>query len=135
MSFKDSRNKLYFENLWNRGNTEVNAEEIQQCFCRTNNAEFVPAPNKSKLRHAISTEGSMPINGLRHPVTDDTNGWYIWNGEQFSTASDFFIPLHTSHVLEKHPEIAKLLGLPLGYRFLLVGDYLDVWFDSSLLEI
>ena len=65
----------------------------------------------------------------------ETNGWYIWNGERFSTADDFFVPMHTGHVCGKYPEIVKLLGLPPGYRFLLAGDYLDVWFDSSLLEI
>jgi hypothetical protein len=115
--------------------TKVNPEELQQSFCRAHNAEFVPAPCESKLGYALSTEGSMPINGLRNPVTSDTNGWYIWNGEQFSAADDFFAPLHTKHLVEKHPEIVKLLGLPPGYRFLLAGNYLDVWYDSSLLEI
>ena len=113
----------------------MNEEELQQSFCRAHSAEFVPAPGESKLGYALSTEGSMPINGLRHPVMGETNGWYIWNGERFSTADDFFVPMHTGHVCGKYPEIVKLLGLPPEYRFLLAGDYLDVWFDSSLLEI
>jgi hypothetical protein len=113
----------------------MDTAEIQKLFCQTKNVQFIPAPNESILGYAITTEGSIPINGMRHPVTDNSNGWYIWNGEQFSTAPDFFAPLHTIHLCEKHPAIIKLLGLPPGYRFLLAGDYLDVWFDNSLLEI
>jgi hypothetical protein len=77
----------------------------------------------------------IPINGLRHPVVGETSGWYIWCGRIFSDAPDFFAPLHTFHLYEDYPEIAHLLGLPPGYRFLLAGDSLDVWFDASLLNV
>jgi hypothetical protein len=77
----------------------------------------------------------VPLNGLRHPAVGESNGWYIWCGEDFSEAPGFFAPLHAKHVYEDHPELTKLLGLPPGYRFLLAGDYLDIWYDSSLLNI
>jgi len=73
------------------------------------------------------------VNGLRHPPAGDTNGWYIWCGEDFSNETEFFAPLHTSHVYEEYPEIGKFLGLPPGYRSLFSPDYVDVWFDESLL--
>ena len=40
--------------------------------------------NDSKLGIALSTLKKDPINGLRHPVTDDANGWYIWCGDDIS---------------------------------------------------
>jgi len=83
---------------------------------------------------AIRTDGLQPIHGLRHNVTGDTTGWYIWCGLEFSTDSDFFRPIHTAHIYEKHPEIAELLGLPPGYRFLVARDHIDVWFDAGLLQ-
>jgi hypothetical protein len=67
-------------------------------------------------------------------VIGATSGWYIWCGEQFSEAPDFFSPLHTRHIYEDIPEIVSLLGLPPGFRFLLAGEYLDVWYDATLLE-
>ena len=84
---------------------------------------------------ALSTKGKPPINGLRHPPHGDTNGWYVWCGEEFSQQRDFFQPLHARHVYEDLPEVTKLLGLPAGYRFLLAGNYLDVWYDPSLLDV
>jgi hypothetical protein len=110
-------------------------EELQQNFCRERGTEFLAAPPESRLGFALLTDGQMPINGLRHPPQGDTCGWYIWCGEAYEEASDFFAPLHTQHVYENHPEIGRVLGLAPGYRFLMAHDYLDVWYDASLLEV
>lgn len=77
----------------------------------------------------------LPINGLRHPRELGTSGWFFWAGEELSTATDFFQPLHVSHLEEWRPEVIKYLGLPPGYRFLIAPEFEDVWFDSSLLAI
>jgi len=76
----------------------------------------------------------MPINGLRHPISDGTSGWYIYAGAAFEQEPDFFKPLHVQHLFEWRPTVLKYLGLPPGWRFL-VGEngYEDVWFDSALL--
>src|SRR5258708_6930715 len=76
----------------------------------------------------------FPLNGLRHPPQGDTTGWYIWSGEQFSTDSEFFVPLHVLHLNDRCPEIVKYLGLGPGWRFLVAPGQEDVWFDSSLLS-
>lgn len=77
----------------------------------------------------------VPINGLRHPPEGDTTGWYIWAGEELSTATDFFVPLHVVHLDEWCPGAIPYLGLPPGWRFLIADGYEDVWFDPSLLDI
>jgi len=110
-------------------------EGIQRAFCQEQNAQFLVAAGESKLGFASSTDGRMPANGLRHPAIGDTTGWFIWFGEEFSTAPDFFVPLHVSHVYNRHPELTRLLGLAPGWRFLLAGAYLDVWFDPTLLKV
>ena len=80
--------------------------------------------------------GLNPINGLRHPHCDKTTGWYIWAGEEFSQAEDFFKPYHASHLLTLRPGIIKYLGLPPGFRFLIDDKgYEDVWADPELLKI
>ena len=109
-------------------------EEKQRALCREHSVNFVAAPPESKLGFALSTRGQLPINGLRHPASGDTNGWYIWCGEEFSGATDFFAALHTKHIYDDLPQVANLLGLPPGSRFLLNGSYLDVWSDSCLLN-
>jgi hypothetical protein len=78
--------------------------------------------------------GLQPINALRHPPTGDTSGWYVWAGEEFSQASDFFVPLHIAHLGEWCPAIVPYLGLPPGWRVLLAPGYEDVWTDDSLLQ-
>jgi hypothetical protein len=109
-------------------------EQAQLEICQRYQVPLVPTPAGSKLGAALSTKGRIPINGLRHPPNADNSGWYIWWGEEFSEADDFFDPLHAQHIYDDFPEIGRLLGLPPGYRFLIAGDYLDVWFNSSLLE-
>jgi hypothetical protein len=113
---------------------ETQIEEAQRAICAQYETEFVATPRNSKTGFAASTKGLIPVNGIRHPVKDKTSGWYIWCGEIFSEAPEFFVPLHTYHLYEDYPEITRLLGLPSGYRFLLAGDYLDVWYDASLLN-
>ena len=78
----------------------------------------------------------MPINGLRHPQENGTTGWYIWAGQDFSNADDFFKPFCVEHLTDIKPEVIKYLGLPPGHRFLIDNKgYEDIWEDRTLLEI
>ena len=79
--------------------------------------------------------GLLPLNGLQHPATETTSGWYLWAGEELSEADDFFKPIHGYHLLESNAVVLKYLALPPGWRFLVAGDYEDVWFDAKLLEV
>jgi hypothetical protein len=95
-------------------------------------------PTPGDLKVGISSNvcaGILPLNGLRHSPTGDTTGWYIWAGEELSSAPDFFKPLHAAHLPEWCPAVQKYLGLPPGWRFLLAREYEDVWFDPTLLVI
>ena len=110
-------------------------EAAQQRTCERYGAAFQAACDFINSGFALETEGRLPINGLRHPATLDTTGWYLWCGETFSEDKDFFRPVHTIHIYEKYPMVADLLGLPPGYRFLIAGSYTDVWFDPELLQV
>lgn len=79
-------------------------------------------------------DGLVPINGLRVPLEGDTTGWCIWAGEELKEDDDFFLPLHVQHIDEWTPYVKKYLGLPTGWRFLIAGDYVDVWYDAHLLD-
>jgi hypothetical protein len=96
----------------------------------------VPNDN-SKLGIALNVRDgeAWPLNGLRHPPEQDTNGWYIWAGEEPDEADDFFQPLHVLHVAEWRPQALPYLALPAGWRFLLAPGHEDVWFDASLLDV
>jgi hypothetical protein len=115
--------------------SEHQIQDEQRAVCEQYAAKFVAALGKDKSGFALSTKGLLPINGLRHPPAEDTTGWFLWCGEEFAVEPDFFAPLCTSHFYEDHPEISKFLGLPPGCRFLLAGEYADVWFDRSLLDV
>lgn len=77
-------------------------------------------------------DGAWPLNGMRHSPAGDTCGWYIWAGEELSSAHDFFVPIHAEHLPEWCPAAVPYLALGPGWRFLLAPDYEDVWFDESL---
>jgi hypothetical protein len=96
---------------------------------------FLEADENSKVGLALSTLGKLPINGLRHPSTENMSGWFIWCGTELSEDREFFAPPHVWHLEEKCLEVLEFLGLPAGYRFLLAGDYVDVWFDPELLTV
>jgi len=82
-----------------------------------------------------AVELEFPLNGLRHPPSDGTTGWFVWGGIELSDDSNFFQPIHAKHVTEICPIIWKYLGLAPGWRFLIAPDHQDVWFDQSLLEV
>lgn len=105
----------------------------QQQLCNRLEVEYVPTEPTQIIGLSEDTS-SIPTNGLRHPVEQNTAGWYIWSGE-YSLADDFFKPVHAYHLLTTKPELIKYLGLPAGYRFLIDDKgYEDIWFDSSLLD-
>lgn len=111
-------------------------EELQKELCRKYKAEFLSSPCNLKLGIATNVrEGIVPINGFRHPPEGETTGWYIYGGEELSNDLDFFKPLHVGHLDDWCPQIKKYLGLSPGWRFLIAGNYEDVWFDESLLKL
>ena len=107
----------------------------QRQVCEKYNAEFVAAPSDLKVGIARSVkDGILPIHGLRIPPEPVTTGWFIWAGGEMSRADDFFVPLHVEHLSEWCPAVLRFLGLPPGWRFLVAGDYEDVWYDDRLLS-
>lgn len=115
--------------------TYEQAESLQREYCSELNQPYVAADPDLKVGFALETRGLLPINGLRHPEEGDTTGWYFYCGEEFPSGDDAFSPLHTHHLIELQPEVLKFLGLPPGYRFLLAGDYVDVWYDPTVLKM
>lgn len=111
--------------------TEISQKEV----CEKYGVAHYPSLPNLKVGVALNVrEGLTPINGLRHPPEGDTTGWYIWAGEELSLDPDFFKPLHVEHLSDWCPQVQKYLGLPPGWRFLIAGDFEDVWYDESLLD-
>ena len=106
----------------------------QIAVCRRFSAVFAPPEAGSKVGLALDGE-SLPLNALRHPPQGDTNGWYIWAGEELRSDDDFFKPLHVEHLAQRCPRILDYLGLPPGWRVLLGAGHEDVWFDRHLLLV
>lgn len=111
---------------------------LQMKVCRKYDSPVVATPSHFKVGIANGV-GEVPgvINGLRHPVTSDSAGWYFWPGEELSYDEDFFRPYHAFHLLELVPSVVKFLSLAPGWRLLIDerNGYEDVWFDPRLLEV
>jgi len=110
-------------------------EREQMQICQKYSADYVPLDLTAKVGLARNVrEGIRPLNGLRHTPIDGTTGWYIWAGEILSKDDDFFLPLHASHLPEWSPLVIPYLALPPGWRFLILENYEDVWFDRAILN-
>jgi hypothetical protein len=108
----------------------------QKEICENRGAAVCPTEFDDMVGFATSTSSmNGPVNGLRHPRTPRHSGWYIWKGESLSNKDDFFEAMHVRHLEEECPEALPFLALPPGWRFLIHGDYVDTWFDASLLDI
>ncbi|WP_230321301.1 immunity protein Imm33 domain-containing protein [Planococcus salinarum] len=107
----------------------------QKRVCEKYCATFLPTDDREKIGVAYNAkQGILPINGLRMYPEEGTSGWFIWTGEELSDDPEFFVPYHTVHIEEWLKDITKYLGLAPGWRFLVAGDYVDVWFDETLLN-
>jgi len=110
-------------------------EGVQKAFCLQQAAQYVATPGDTRTGFARSTKGRVPRNGLRYLPKGENSGWYICCGQDFSSVPNFFDSLHTRYLYDEYPDLVKLLGLPPGHRFILASNYLDVWYDSSLLIV
>lgn len=109
--------------------------ELQKGICQNFGANYLQCDESLKIGISRDFDAQrFPINGLRHLPHGDTSGWYIWSGEEYSEAPDFFVPLHAMHLRERCPEVAIYLGLAPGWRFLFAPNQKDVWFDANLLR-
>lgn len=107
----------------------------QEKICNKYGTYFLGCDLNLKVGISLNVkEGARPINGLRVEAEGDTNGWYIWGGEEWSDDPDFFVPLHAEHLKDWEPMILKYLGLPPGWRLLITENYEDVWQDENLLK-
>jgi hypothetical protein len=106
----------------------------QAAVCKRFGSVLSVPTSDLKVGIAFQTLDAIPLNALRHRPEAGTCGWYIWGGEHFSQAPDFFQPLHVAHLDEYCPKLLPYLGLAPGWRVLLALDYQDVWYDESLLK-
>ena len=112
----------------------ISADQLK--ICEKYGATPFDASPRLKAGVATNVRGDLvPVNGLRHPPAGDTSGWYLWAGEELSADPAFFPTVHLEHLSEIRPEVVKYLALPPGWRFLIAGDFEDVWYDESLLNV
>jgi hypothetical protein len=109
--------------------------EMQREVCRRIGADYLACEPDSILGLADTLRQELlPLNGLRYLPVNGTNGWFIWAGEELSQADDFFKPVHAHHLTIIKPQLIKYCGLAPGWRFLIAGDYEDIWYEAALLK-
>jgi hypothetical protein len=108
----------------------------QKDLCKKLAVDFIHADKELRIGLADNVKmASSPIHGLRHPLDENTVGWFVWAGD-FSESEDFFKPHCVKHLDQIRPDIIKYLALPPGHRFLIDNEgYEDIWFDKNLLDI
>jgi hypothetical protein len=83
--------------------------------CKRYNVKPFPTDNL-KLEIARNVrEGLYPLKGLHYLPVGDTTGWYIYAGEEFSEALDYFVPLHIEQLPSWCPHLMPYMLLPSGW--------------------
>jgi len=114
-------------------NSDLSLKQVE--LCKRFGVQPFSAPDDLKVGIARNVkEGLQPTNGLRIRPEGDTTGWYIWAGDEWSDAPDFFVPLHVCHLADWCPVVIPYLQLPPGWRFLVAPNHEDVWFDPQLMN-
>ena len=104
----------------------------QRGVCREHGAAFVPPVPGTKVGIALQTLGRGPVHGIRLPPTATTCGWYIYAGDEWSDAADFYQPLCVEHLVDYCGFVLPLLGLPPGWRFMADAEgFRDVWLPDA----
>jgi len=107
----------------------IQPDESQQAVCAKYNLSGYPPEDKVAI--ALGTLHKSPIYGTRVELPENgTISWFIHCGE-YSSAIDFYQPLHTHHLTDTLPEIIKYLFLPAGAKFIIDREgYEDVWMSE-----
>jgi hypothetical protein len=100
--------------------------------CERVGAVPIPVDLTDRIGLSRAARGQVPVHGLRIAPKAGVSGWYVWAGDR-TDDPDFFEPTHVGHIPEVCPLAWPFLALPPGWRFLTDGDYVDVWFDETLL--
>lgn len=122
---------------WLRRATRSRVSAAQHDICR----RFAVKPSLPGQRTMVGFAFARPrhlepLNALRHPVTGQSNGWFVWRGPAIPQDDDeFFAPLHVEHLDEHAPELEPYLALPPGRGVVLAPGYEDVWYDETLLDV
>jgi hypothetical protein len=104
----------------------LEASALQRQVCaRLGFSEVAP---DAMVALATSTLGRMPIHGARIPLPEHgTVSWFFHCGE-YSSADDFYQPVHVEHLAELLPWVIAYLRLPPMTRFIIDdAGYEDVW--------
>jgi len=107
----------------------------QEMICDTYGAACSPPPPGQLI--AISRrvlDGGSAAAGVRYPDSAaGMSGWIVFAPELEEDMSEF-VGLHASHMSETHPQIARYLGLPVGWRFALAPGSELAWFDPDVVS-
>ncbi|TWG18929.1 hypothetical protein FHU34_114303 [Micromonospora taraxaci] len=122
---------------WLRRLPGINVSAAQRDVCRRFAVEPSPPTQQTMIGIALSRPRELePLNALRHPISGNSNGWFVWRGPGIPQDDDeFFAPIHIEHLDEYAPELEPYLALPPGWGVVLAPDYEDVWYDETLLDV
>ncbi|MFJ2087384.1 hypothetical protein ACIOBK_33000 [Micromonospora chokoriensis] len=122
---------------WLRHLPGINVPAAQRDVCRRFAVVPSPPTQQTMIGVALSRPRELePLNALRHPISGNSNGWFVWRGPEIPQDDDgFFAPIHIEHLDEYAPELEPYLALPPGWGVVLAPDYEDVWYDEALLDV
>ena len=101
----------------------------QHAVCRASGAAFSPPRADRLVAVSAGVMEGDPTEGVRYPSPDHMSGWWFTTDRYDGNIRSLRVE-HLYHVTAARPDLARLVALPYGYRFLLDGVH--VWFDQKV---
>jgi hypothetical protein len=100
----------------------------QHEVCGANHAVFCPPRPDQKVAISDGVYEGEPVEGVRYPSPEHMSGWWLTTDRYDGDIKSLKV-VHLYHVTAVRPDIAKLIALPYGFRFL--TNPLNIWFDKN----
>lgn len=106
-------------------------DQSQVCSQYQCNIDFPTFSQKVVISDGVLDD--EPIQAVRYSEPSHMTGWYLTTS-QYSGDPDSLHVIYYYDLVFRKPELLKYLALPIGYRFSIYKNELDVWFDEVIVN-
>jgi hypothetical protein len=110
----------------------MDLETLQRQICKKYESKYIEFNPSDRVAIVLQSLGQQPIYAVRVALQKQDNvSWFIHCGE-YSSADDFYQPLHASHLQQYLHEILPYLALEHGHHVIIDKyGYEDVWMNPT----
>jgi hypothetical protein len=105
----------------------------QREICEIYGATFSPPLPGQLIAISKRVLGGFPLAaGVGYMyASKEKSGWIVYASDSEEDTAEF-VGIHTDHLAQTHPAVARHLALPVGWRFAVEPGSEQAWFDAEV---